>query len=66
VRLLGLGGSSLEPADLPTQLDIGSDHEWEAVEDAVAEVRERFGEAAVGPARLLPNPEPDATEPGPM
>ncbi|MGH3650402.1 MAG: DNA polymerase IV [Acidimicrobiia bacterium] len=66
VRLLGLGVSSLEPADLPTQLDIGSDEGWERVEDAVAEVRERFGEAAVGPARLLPNLEPEATEPEPM
>ena len=53
VRLLGLGGTSLEPADAPAQLDIDSDAEWDRVEDAVAGVRERFGESAVGPARLL-------------
>ena len=53
VRLLGLGGTSLEPANAPAQLDIDSDAEWDRVEDAVAGVRERFGESAVGPARLL-------------
>lgn len=53
VRLLGLGGAALEPADTPTQLDIDSEVDWERVEDAVAGLRERFGEEAVGPARLL-------------
>jgi DNA polymerase-4 len=53
VRLLGLGGTALEPADNPTQLDIDSEIEWESVENAVAGVRERFGDDAVGPARLL-------------
>lgn len=53
VRLLGLGGAALEPADTPTQLDIDSEIEWERVEDAVAGVRKRFGDEAVRPARLL-------------
>ena len=53
VRLLGLGGSALEPAGTPTQLDIDSEIEWDSVENAVAGVRERFGDDAVGPARLL-------------
>jgi nucleotidyltransferase/DNA polymerase involved in DNA repair len=53
VRLLGLGGTALEPADTPTQLDIDNEIEWDRVENAVAWVRERFGEDAVGPARLL-------------
>jgi DNA polymerase-4 len=53
VRLLGLGGGSLEPADTPTQLEIGHEVEWDKVEDAVAEVRQKFGDRAVGPARLL-------------
>jgi DNA polymerase-4 len=53
VRLLGLGGTALEPASTPTQLDIDSETEWDSVENAVAGVRERFGDDAVGPARLL-------------
>jgi DNA polymerase-4 len=65
VRLLGLSGSSLEPADAPAQLDIDSDVEWERMEDAVADVRERFGETAVGPARLLGGRKPTESEPEP-
>lgn len=53
VRLLGLGGSGLEGSNVPTQLDIDSDPDWERVEDAVAGVRDRFGEGAVTPARLI-------------
>lgn len=53
VRLLGLGGTALEPADTPTQLDLDHEIEWDRVENAVAGVRERFGDDAVGPARLL-------------
>lgn len=55
VRLLGLGVSSLEPATAPRQLAIG-DAEWDDVEDAVAQIRARFGPDAVGPARLLDDP----------
>jgi nucleotidyltransferase/DNA polymerase involved in DNA repair len=53
VRLLGLAGSALEPADAPVQLGIEQGPGWDTVEDAVAGVRERFGDDAVGPARLI-------------
>ncbi len=53
VRLLGLGGSSLEPSDRPRQLDLGHDHSWDSIETAIAEVKERFGEGSVAPARLV-------------
>jgi DNA polymerase-4 len=56
VRLLGLAASSLEPADTPRQLGIDTDGVWEKLEDAVAEVRERFGDTYVQPARLLNRP----------
>jgi len=53
VRLLGLGGSGLEMSGEPRQLDLGADEDWVKVSDAVAEVRDRFGEHSVEPARLL-------------
>jgi DNA polymerase-4 len=53
VRLLGLGGSSLERADEPRQRAIDADEDWARIADAVAGVRERFGERSVEPARLL-------------
>lgn len=53
VRLLGLGGSGLEPGADPRQLLIDTDENWERVSDAVTEVRERFGAHSVEPARLL-------------
>ena len=65
VRLLGLGGTALEPVDAPSQLDIDSDPDWDRVEDAVAGVRERFGDSAVGPARLLDGENPSQSDPEP-
>jgi DNA polymerase-4 len=59
VRLLGLGGSSLEPAGEPRQMPIGTDESWARVADAVAGVRDRFGEHSVEPARLLGSLEPE-------
>jgi nucleotidyltransferase/DNA polymerase involved in DNA repair len=53
IRLLGLGGSGLETDGEPRQLDLGTDEGWVRVSDAVAEVRDRFGEHSVEPARLL-------------
>lgn len=53
VRLLGLGASSLEAADLPSQIGFDTDREWEKIEDAVADVRRRFGDTSVRPARLI-------------
>lgn len=53
VRLLGLGATSLHPSDRPRQLDLGHDRAWDSLEDAIAEVKERFGESSVAPARLV-------------
>lgn len=53
VRLLGLGASSLEPSGVPRQLDLERSAEWSEVEDAIARVRERYGDGAVSPARLI-------------
>jgi len=51
VRLLGVGGESLTPSGEPRQLDLGGT-DWSDLEEAVDEVRLRFGDGAVGPARL--------------
>ncbi len=58
VRLLGLGSSALELADEPRQLPIESDESWARIAEAVAEVRDRYGEHSVEPARLLKAPQP--------
>jgi DNA polymerase-4 len=58
VRLLGLGGSGLEPAGEPRQMPIGAEGNWSRVDEAVAVVRGRFGEHSVEPARLLRGPGP--------
>ncbi|MBW3667516.1 MAG: DNA polymerase IV [Actinobacteria bacterium] len=52
VRLLGLGASMLEERSTSRQLELGDDGGWKRVEEAVAGIRERFGDQAVGPARL--------------
>ncbi|HWB89417.1 MAG TPA: DNA polymerase IV [Acidimicrobiia bacterium] len=52
VRLLGLGAGSLQRSDRPSQLRIDSEQGWEKMDDAVAGIRERFGDQAVNPARL--------------
>ena len=57
VRLLGLSGTSLEPAGEPAQLGMSTDGGWVRVEDAVADIRARYGMGAVGPARLV-GPDP--------
>ncbi len=59
VRLLGLGGSGLEPASEARQMPIGAEGNWARVDEAVAGVRDRFGEHSVEPARLLRGFEPD-------
>jgi len=53
VRLLGLGATSLESAETPSQLDLESEVHWDKMEDAVAEIRDKFGDSSVHPARLL-------------
>jgi DNA polymerase-4 len=59
VRLLGLGGSGLESTRAPRQLLMDTDPSWSRVAGAVAEVRERFGEHSVEPARLLGHLDPE-------
>lgn len=62
VRLLGVGATSLtaEVADQLSFEDLSSEsggadqlEVWEAADDAVDEIRERFGRSAIGPATLL-------------
>lgn len=53
VRLIGLGGGSLESAGRPRQLDLTITDSWEKIEEAVAEVRSRYGDDAISPARLV-------------
>lgn len=53
VRLLGIGGSSLSGDESPRQLSLESPEKWDRLADAVSGVRERFGDQAVEPARLL-------------
>jgi DNA polymerase-4 len=55
VRLLGIGGSALDDTVEPRQLDLATDQNWVKVSEAVAEVRERFGDHSVDPARLIDN-----------
>ncbi len=56
VRLLGVGGESLTASGEPRQLDLGGT-DWGDLEDAVDGIRRRFGDGAVGPARLAGPPE---------
>jgi DNA polymerase-4 len=63
VRLLGLGGSKLEAGAEPRQLSLANSEQWQRLEDAVSGVRERYGDHAVEPARLLrPAPDPTRTQ----
>ena len=63
VRLVGIGASGLLPATGPAQLTLDGDDRWKTVDGTVAEVRRRFGDGAVVPARLVipaeqdPNPQ---------
>ncbi len=56
VRLLGVGVTSLESAGGPRQLGLKRPAAWDDVSAAVDEVRARFGDGAVAPARLVPPP----------
>ncbi|HEY6627574.1 MAG TPA: DNA polymerase IV [Acidimicrobiia bacterium] len=53
VRLLGLGGSTLEDGSQPRQLTLDASEDWDRLAEAVSGVRERYGDRAVEPARLL-------------
>jgi DNA polymerase-4 len=51
VRLVGLGASGLEAGTLPKQLEF-EHRPWDDIEGAIDRIRERYGDEAVGPARL--------------
>ena len=53
VRLLGMGGSTLEDGSRPRQLTLDALEDWDRLAEAVSGVRDRFGDHAVEPARLL-------------
>lgn len=55
IRLLGLAMTGLEPLDAPRQLELEG-RDWSDLDDAVALVRDRFGDGSVGPARLIDRP----------
>jgi len=57
VRLIGLGGTGLESVGQPTQLAFDSSPEWQRLESAIGEVRDRFGDEALSPARLIEVPD---------
>ena len=64
VRLLGIGVGSLEPGASPRQLSMEHPSR-DAVAEAAEQVRARFGDDAVVPARLVDPPrEPDHEGPG--
>ena len=56
VRLLGLGAGLLQETGSARQLELGESASWDRVEDAVMGIRERFGDGAVTPARLVSPP----------
>lgn len=57
IRLLGVGATDLEPAGSPRQLGLERSAAWDDVAKAVDEVRSRFGDSAVTPARLVEPPD---------
>lgn len=61
VRLLGLGVGTLEGASTPRQLGLVGGA-WEEVETALDRIRDRFGDDAVGRARLAGGPRPPERE----
>ena len=56
VRLLGVGITGLTDGDAPRQLAVDRGARWDALADAVHDVRERFGHDIVTPARLRSAP----------
>lgn len=64
IRLLGLGGSNLEDAASPRQMGLNTSEEWEKMEEAIASVRDRYGDDALTAARLIEKPNGSAQEPG--
>ncbi len=62
VRLLGLAGSSLEESTEPKQLDLDASEVWNRMEGAIADIRDKYGDHAVSPARLLDRADPTQPE----
>ncbi|HUG74894.1 MAG TPA: DNA polymerase IV, partial [Acidimicrobiia bacterium] len=56
VRLLGIAGSALVPADTPRQLALG-EVERRSVDEVIGRLQDRFGSGAVSRARLIPSSE---------
>jgi DNA polymerase-4 len=56
LRLLGLGGSTLEDGSQPRQLTLDTTEGHDRLAQAVSGARDRFGDHAVEPARLLQTP----------
>ena len=52
VRLLGVSVSGLRASDAPRQLMVDHEERWEHLEEAIDELRVRFGRHVVEPARL--------------
>ena len=53
VRLLGVAVRALSQAGDSGQMSTDSDPRWDVVRGTIANVRERFGEDSVGPARVV-------------
>lgn len=53
VRLLGVAVRALSEAGDSGQMSTDSDPRWDVVSGTIANVRERFGEDSVGPARVV-------------
>jgi len=60
VRLLGIAAEGLVDADVPRQMTL-ADGPREDLEDAVEQIRDRFGREAVARARLAEGPTPGGT-----
>lgn len=54
VRLLGVEVATLAEPGSPLQLTTGEPGKWQELADTVEQIRDRYGSAAIGPARLTP------------
>jgi DNA polymerase-4 len=54
VRLLGVEVGTLAEPGAPRQLTTEKPGKWQDLADSVEQIRDRYGSAAIGPARLTP------------